>query len=114
MHAGPIALFHRDIRWPNIIRNGSTSTKWFLIDWDDAAIPPTQAAMHLDRNSHCPSVFLANHGAEVDIWSAGKLIVDAVVFASDIIAGVMALGRRMMGGEISSAAVALNELNGLV
>jgi hypothetical protein len=80
MHANPKLLFHCDIHWPNVIWDASLHTKWFLIDWDDASITPTQLAVHLDWNTHPPKVFENNHGTEVDIWGAGKLIVDAVVF----------------------------------
>ena len=31
-----LQLFHRDIRWPNFIRNTTNPDKWFLIDWEDA------------------------------------------------------------------------------
>jgi hypothetical protein len=84
MHANPKLLFHHDIHWLNIIWDTSLCTKWFLIDWDDASTTPTQLAMHLDWNSHPPKVFKNNHGTEVDIWGARKLIVDAVAFLSDI------------------------------
>jgi len=84
MHADPKPVFHRDIRWPNLVRDGGDRTKWILIDWDDAATSLTTAAMHLDPKSHHPGVFRGGHGAEVDIWAVGKLIVDAMVFTSDI------------------------------
>jgi hypothetical protein len=112
MHAEPSPLFHRDIRWPNVIRNAATRTQWFLIDWDDASTYPTIAAMHLDPKSHPPMVFMNNHGAEVDIWAAGKLIIDAVVFSSDISVAVVAVGERMVKGEIVTVAQALDELAG--
>jgi hypothetical protein len=82
MHANPKLLFHHDIHWPNIIWDTSLCIKWFLIDWDDASTTMTQPAVHLDQNSHQPMVFKNDHGTEVDIWGAGKLIVDAVAFLS--------------------------------
>lgn len=109
MHPDPEPLFHRDIRWPNVVRSTVSHTKWFLIDWDDASTSPTTAT-NLEPSSHHPMVFQDNHGAEVDIWAAGKLIVDAVVFVSDIPAQVITAGKRMMEGEIKTAAQALEEL----
>ena len=50
--------------------------KWFLIDWEDAATRPTLAAKHLDKQCHSPAVFKDNHSPEVDIWSAGILIIE--------------------------------------
>jgi hypothetical protein len=84
MHANPKLLFHGDICWLNVIQDASLDTKWFLIDWDDASTTLTQPAVHLDQNSHPLMVFKNNHGTEVNIWGAQKLILDAVVFSSDI------------------------------
>jgi hypothetical protein len=84
MHANPKLLFHHDIGQLKFIWATSLHTKWFLIDWDDASTTPTQLAVHLDQNSHPPMVFENNHGAEVNIWGPGKLIVDAIVFSSVI------------------------------
>ena len=64
MHADP-ALFHRDIRWPNVLRS-TQNRSWFLIDFDDASMAPTFAATHLSRDNHHPGVFQDGHGAEVD------------------------------------------------
>lgn len=72
--------------------------------------PPTRAVKHLAQHTHCPSVFDDDHGAEVDIWSTGKLILDAPVFASQIPAEVTAIGRSMVEGRISTATEALDEL----
>jgi hypothetical protein len=74
MHKDPDPIFHRDIRWENIVQCADDSSKWFLIDWEDAASPPTMPATHFDRENHCPAVYEANHGHEVDIWSVGMLI----------------------------------------
>ena len=111
MHAGPEPLFHRDIRWPNIIRNASNSSKWFLIDWDDASTPPTMAAIHLNPRTHSPAVFKDNHGAEVDIWAVGKLLMDAGIFVSDIPSAMITVGERMVEGGIINAAQGLTELD---
>ena len=75
MHADP-AIFHRDIHWPNVLWNPQHQN-YFLIDFDDASMAPTHAAMHLGHDNHHPDVFLDGHGAEVDIWGVGKLILDA-------------------------------------
>ena len=67
MHQPP-QLYHRDIRWANVIRH-SDNSDWFLIDWEDASVRPTQAALHMDRANHAPAVFSNGHGSEVDMWS---------------------------------------------
>jgi hypothetical protein len=51
-----------------------------LAHWDDAAMPLTYAAKHLNPESHPAAVFQDNHGAEVDIWGVGKLILYAREF----------------------------------
>ncbi|CAG8665089.1 2607_t:CDS:2, partial [Ambispora leptoticha] len=57
MHEAETPIFHRDIRWPNIIQlHGS---QWILIDWEDASSMPTRA----------PEVFKDDYKGEVDIWS---------------------------------------------
>ena len=111
MHAEPKPLLHRDIRWPNVIRSGGNPMEWFLIDWDDASTFPTLPATHLDPKTHCPSVFESDHGVEVDIWAVGKLILDAVVFCSDIPANVVQYGELMVKQQVSSAAEALQHLS---
>jgi hypothetical protein len=107
MHADPTPIFHRDIRWQNVIQSASTRERWFLIDWDDASTSPTHAAMHLDRNTHSLFVFQDGHGAEVDIWGVGQLVMK---FAPDISATFRAVGQRMIAGEIKTAHQALDEL----
>jgi hypothetical protein len=99
-------LFHRDIRWPNVILSPQDSTKWFLIDWDDASTSPTRAATHLDPSLHSPAVFLDNHGAEVDIWSMGKLIADACTFVPNISETMVDIGTEMVEGLIGTASQA--------
>ena len=106
MHADP-KLFHRDIRWPNVIRDASNPAKWFLVDWDDASVPPTIAAKHLNKHCHPPAVFVNDHGAEVDIWACGKLIGDAVTFTSDISPAMRAIGEIIIAGEMKTAGEAL-------
>jgi len=69
-----IPFYHRDIRWNNVIRRIDDPTKWFLIDWEDAASPPTMAQNDFRRSSHSPAIFQDHHGAEVDIWAVGHLI----------------------------------------
>lgn len=104
MHEGPLTpLFHRDIRWPNIILSAEDASKWFLIDWDDAATSPTRAATHLDRLSHSAAVFRDNHGAEVDIWAVGKLILDARQFVDGIAEPCVTIGKQMVEGQVKTA-----------
>jgi len=49
-------------------------SKWFLIDWEDAAVPPTKARPMFSKSDHSPAIFSDGHGAEVDIWAIGYLI----------------------------------------
>jgi len=76
MHSGPDPLYHRDIRWPNVVRRADEPSKWFLVDWEEAAWAPTLAVTELDPKSHCPTVFQDGHAGEVDVWAVGKLILD--------------------------------------
>ncbi|KAF8339322.1 hypothetical protein F5887DRAFT_1232886 [Amanita rubescens] len=46
-HAHP-SLFHRDIRWPNIMQSREDSSKWFLIDWEDASFAPNKSSTTLE------------------------------------------------------------------
>jgi hypothetical protein len=111
MHQPP-QVFHRDIRWSNVIRS-SDNEDWFLIDWEDASAPSTEAVMHMQRVSHAPSVFYNGHGAEVDIWAAGQLIRDAAAEIPGLSAGLRHLGELMKAGEIATAEGALNALERL-
>ncbi|CAB4384780.1 unnamed protein product [Rhizophagus irregularis] len=64
---------HQDVRWPALVE----PSKWIIIDWEDADGYPNNPADHLTPDEHAPEVFQQNHGGEVDIWSVGKLILDA-------------------------------------
>ena len=100
MHADP-ALFHRDIRWPNVLWNTQRKS-WFLIDFDDASMAPTLAATHLSRHNHHPGVFQDGHGAEVDIWGVGRLILDAAKSVVDVSEGLRSIGQNMVEGTITA------------
>jgi hypothetical protein len=108
LHASEPQIFHRDIRWPNVMRSVTDSKKWFLIDWEDAAIAPTKAAPELRPGIHAPQVFQDGHGAEVDIWGVGKLISTANMH--NLPANLLSLGREMVRGSIVSAELALRDL----
>jgi hypothetical protein len=110
MHAEP-PLFHRDIRWPNVIRDAHNPEKWFLIDWDDAAAAPTRGVTHLRPDTHSPRVFLDHHGAEVDLWGVGKLIVEAGRFVPGISADDILFGGSLMSDDDMTAEKALHILN---
>ena len=73
MHSNP-PVYHRDIRPANIMKKYNDNT-WFLIDWSDAATPPTLPAS-LNARNHSPRVREPNHGAEVDIWGVGFCLID--------------------------------------
>ena len=113
MHAYPDPVFHRDIRWSNIIRTVHEPRKWFLIDWEDASMCPTHAAKHLRKGEHSPRGFSDGHGPEVDIWAIGKLFLDASTFGFPLSAATVALGKRMGEDETMSAQQALTEVKRL-
>ena len=107
LHEAP-PLFHRDIRWPNVIRRLDDPQKWFIIDWDDADSPPTRAQSHFKRSTHSPNVFVDGHGAEVDIWSVGELIVQCR--ALNISLALQDLGKWMQAVTVPSAGEALAKI----
>jgi hypothetical protein len=88
-------IFHRDIRWDNVVRRADDPSLWFLIDWDDASGSDTVAANHLYEYNHSPRVFVDNHGGEVDIWGVGRLIADSAKFAYGISSELVRLGKWM-------------------
>ncbi|KAF8346502.1 hypothetical protein F5887DRAFT_1073184 [Amanita rubescens] len=106
-HAHP-SLFHRDIRWPNIMQSREDSSKWFLIDWEDASFAPTKAALHLNHTEHSPRVYEDNHGAEVDIWAVGRLILSAQLRTPE--PALVGLGLKMMDGQVLNAEQGLKEI----
>ena len=88
--------------------------RWFLIDWSDASMTPTYAAMHLKTAEHSPRVYQDNHGAEVDIWGVGKYMEDLASRVSCQIAKpakVQEMARRWTRDITTSAEAALNEIN---
>ena len=111
MHAHP-AVYHRDIRKPNIMKRFD-GQGWFLIDWMDASATPTHAATHLTVSEHSPCVRQDDHGPEVDVWGAGKYMeqvaskVDCAVAKP---AAVIQMARRWMEDKSMSAASALAEI----
>ena len=110
MHEEPKPIFHRDIRWANIIRRADDPIRWLLIGWEDATTPPTIAATHLHKSNHAPTVFLDNHGPEVDVWAVGMLIIgrsrDLFTLPSDF----RVLGEALQSGTLS-AIEALERVN---
>ncbi|KIL61885.1 hypothetical protein M378DRAFT_108952 [Amanita muscaria Koide BX008] len=104
-HADP-PVFHRDIRWQNIMQSCEDSSKWFLIDWEDASFAPTKGAPHLSPNEHSPNVFKDNHGADVDIWAVGRLIFTALLH----VPALRDLGQMMMEGHVLNAEQGLKEI----
>ena len=85
-HQGPKSLYHRDIRWNNVLRKIEDPARWFLIDWEDSSVAPTKAAPLLKNETHSPDVFKDNHGAEVDIWGIGFLILScrSLIISDDL------------------------------
>lgn len=90
------------------MQNIADPKKWFLIDWEDAAITPTRAALNLNTKTHAPQVIEDGHGAEVDIWGVGKLITSAHI--SDLPENLIFLGEKMIDGFIVSAEQGLAEI----
>ncbi|KDR72787.1 hypothetical protein GALMADRAFT_252049 [Galerina marginata CBS 339.88] len=88
-----VPIYHRDIRWNNVIRRIEDHSKWFLIDWEDAAQPPTTAQPFFSRTSHSPAIFEDGHGADVDIWGVGYLIKTCQ--AAGVSMELRALGTRL-------------------
>jgi len=72
--------------------------------------PPTIAATHLHKSNHAPTVFLDNHGPEVDVWAVGMLIIgrsrDLFTLPSDF----RVLGEALQSGTLS-AIEALERVN---
>ena len=56
------------------MRNTKDSSKWFLVDWEDAATPPTQARSSLTGKYTHLMFFRMVMVVMVDIWSIGHLI----------------------------------------
>ena len=105
MHADP-PIFHRDITWPNIVQDLNDSSKWFLIDFDEASFQPTHAAPRLDPETHYKTVFEDNHGPEVDLWAVGNL----VTWGRDQPWSMRAWADRLKHQTIGTAQEALEEL----
>jgi hypothetical protein len=111
MHTKPNLIYHRDIRWPNIIKSATNPSRWFLIDWDDASTTPTLAADHLNPRSHHEAVFRDGHGAEVDVWAVGKLISSQErQFCPDSRETILALAEDLIHGRVDSADIALKKI----
>lgn len=66
--------------------------EWFIIDWEDASTVPTKAQSHFDHLTHSPRAFVDGHGAEVDIWGVGELILRCGLHISE---KLQKLGERM-------------------
>jgi serine/threonine protein kinase len=101
MHAEPRPIFHRDIRWPNVVQCADDPRKWFLIDWEDAATVPTLSAKHLDKRCHSPAVFKDNHGPEVDLWSVGMLIIESSGCFPSFPLNLLNSGKAMQSGGLN-------------
>jgi hypothetical protein len=79
--------------------------QWFLIDFDDAACPPTTAQPQLRSATHSPAVFEDGHAGEVDMWGVGELIKQCA--AEDVHPGLKELGSWMQNPIAPSAEDAL-------
>lgn len=99
LHDDNDPIYHRDIRWDNIIRRYDDPSKWFLIDWDDATEYPSSPADHLTKEEHAPEVFISNHRGEVDIWSVGKLIKNASIWITNLSEKITEFGDLLLSKE---------------
>ena len=86
------------------------SSKWFLIDWEDASFAPTKGAPHLSQSEHSPNVYKDNHGADVDMWAVGRLIFTARVQ----VPALRDLGQMMMEGRVLNAEQGLRDIYNLL
>ena len=59
----------------------------------------------MNPRTHCPSVFEANHGVEVDIWAVGKLILDEGMFCYDVPGDVDRYAELMVEGQVATASI---------
>lgn len=66
--------------------------------------------MHFNRETHSPRSFEAGHGAEVDIWAVGQLIVEANKFVHGVPAEFLDIGRMMIREETMTARDALDAI----
>ncbi|KAJ7201602.1 hypothetical protein GGX14DRAFT_464373, partial [Mycena pura] len=91
----PPTVIHRDLRWPNIMNSLKNRREWFVIDWTDPVEAPARAANKRDFNprTHCPALYLDNHGTEVDLWSVGELMLTSKV--REITPQLTRLGRSL-------------------
>ena len=85
-------VFRRDIRWPNVMCRLHDRREWFIIDWEDASTAPTKAQSHFDHSTHSQRAFVDGHGAEVDIWGVGGMILWCGLHISE---NLRNLGERM-------------------
>ena len=57
-----MAIFHRDIRWANVVKSAKDRSRWILIDWDDAASPPTEDInLTISASSMHPTASTTSH-----------------------------------------------------
>ncbi|THU97186.1 hypothetical protein K435DRAFT_857810 [Dendrothele bispora CBS 962.96] len=110
LHGAVQPVFHRDIRWANVMRRLDDPEKWFVVDWEDAATPPTTAQPHFNSATHSSRIFVDGHGAEVDIWGVGGLIIHCSLTALDVTPELRDLGRWMQNSTAPSAQEALRKI----
>jgi serine/threonine protein kinase len=80
-----LKIFHRDLRWDNVLRYDAVDGQnWFIIDFDDSAffeeeqsngnIQQARDVQRADPSTHAPELYFATQNEKVDIWSVGYLI----------------------------------------
>ena len=63
----------------------------------------------MNSDQHSPKVFEDGHGAAVDMWAVGRLMVTAPMR----IPALEVLGLKMLRGDVLNAEQGLKELNGI-
>jgi hypothetical protein len=112
MHHTPKPVFHRDIRWPNVMKRADEPEQWFLIDFKHAASLPTLALgrKELEPATHCAAVYKDGHGTEVDLWAVGALVMNSV---KNLPRRLLRLGQAMQSNRQMTAYEALEELSAI-
>ncbi|PVF96879.1 hypothetical protein CPB86DRAFT_798555 [Serendipita vermifera] len=111
LHSDPNPIYHRDIRWPNMMKSRTEDRKWFLIDWEDSSTCPTRAVPHLSPEDHHPRVFFDGHDAEVDLLGVGKLLSSQEnKYCPGDGRPIMELSAELVAGRIKSATITLEKI----
>ena len=76
-------FMHRDIRWPNVVKDLTKENVWRFLDFDDMVLSLCSNPSALDPSSHAPEMKLGIHEVKVDIWGIGFLLETTKVLLPD-------------------------------